>query len=128
MSEFRFPRRRDLPMRPAGTFGPVSRGPADKIGGAGMVRQPADVDPWMELQRRAGGPATFPPSFKKGGKVKRTGLAKLHKGERVVKASTAKKLSGPKIAAAARQRPASRQAAAPNRVAKPIARKPAPRR
>jgi hypothetical protein len=126
MSEFRFPRRRDLPMRPAGTFGPVSRGPADKIGGAGMVRQPADVDPWMELQRRAGGPATFPPSFKKGGKVKRTGLAKLHKGEKVV---------------AARKRPAARRhsaredigkkatkskVAAPKRVA--IARKPAPRR
>jgi len=31
-------------------------------------------------------------SFKKGGKVKKTGLYKLHKGERVVKSKTAKKL------------------------------------
>jgi SLT domain-containing protein len=30
-------------------------------------------------------------SYKKGGKVKRTGLARLHKGEQVLKRSTAKK-------------------------------------
>jgi exonuclease VII small subunit len=30
-------------------------------------------------------------SYKKGGKVKRTGVAKLHKGEQVLKKSTAKK-------------------------------------
>jgi hypothetical protein len=30
-------------------------------------------------------------SYKKGGKVKRTGLARLHKGEQVLKKSTAKK-------------------------------------
>lgn len=31
------------------------------------------------------------PGFKKGGKVKKTGLAKVHKGERVLKVSDAKK-------------------------------------
>jgi hypothetical protein len=30
-------------------------------------------------------------SYKKGGKVRKTGLAKLHKGEQVLKHSTAKK-------------------------------------
>jgi hypothetical protein len=35
-------------------------------------------------------PAASPPSFAKGGKVKKTGLAKVHKGEKVF---TAKQLS-----------------------------------
>lgn len=36
--------------------------------------------------------------FKKGGKVNKTGPAKLHKGERVLTASQAKKLSPAKLA------------------------------
>jgi hypothetical protein len=139
MSEFRFPRRRSLPMRPAGTFGPVGRpGPADKIGDIGMLRgSPAAPDrmEYRQVPPTSGVPVPdrmLPGSYKRGGKVKRTGLAKLHKGEQVVKASTPKKLSGPKIAAAARKRPASRTtprpAAAPQRAAKPIARKPSTRR
>jgi hypothetical protein len=128
MSGIRVPPKLNIGKRP-GQYGPsvTARDP--------IAKQPADVDPWMELQRRAGGPATFPPSFKKGGKVKRTGLAKLHKGEKVVAAA--------KQATAARQRPASRRhsalenigkkttprkAVTPKRVAKPIVRKPAPRR
>jgi hypothetical protein len=129
------PRRRNLPMRPPGTFGPVSRpGPADKIGDVGMVRRPPSgaapgeiPEPWwLGAQPGVAGAVG---SFKRGGKVKRTGLAKLHKGERVVKASTAKKLSGPKIAAAARKRPASRRHSAledsAKKATKPLARKPA---
>jgi hypothetical protein len=34
-----------------------------------------------------------PPSFKKGGKVKRTGMAKVHQGEVVLTKSQAKKYS-----------------------------------
>lgn len=36
---------------------------------------------------------TVPASFKKGGKVKKTGLIKAHKGERVLTVRQAKKMS-----------------------------------
>jgi hypothetical protein len=112
-------------------------------GDFGIVRQPPAVADRIGAPERRRDPDQVMGSFKRGGKAKRTGVYRLHKGERIVKASTAKKLSGPKIAAAARQRPASRrqsapgnigkkttprQAATPKRVAKPIVRKPAPRR
>jgi hypothetical protein len=42
--------------------------------------------------RAAGAVAASPPSFAKGGKVKRTGLAKVHKGEVVLTAKAAKTL------------------------------------
>ena len=55
-----------------------------------MVRTPA--------RRKAGSPsrsfsaiAAGPKSFKKGGKVKKTGIYKLHKGEKVVTAKQAKR-------------------------------------
>jgi len=37
-----------------------------------------------------------PKSFKKGGKVKKTGIARVHKGEVVLTAAEAKKCSGKK--------------------------------
>jgi len=37
-------------------------------------------------------PAASPASFAKGGKVKRTGMAKVHRGELVIPAKTAKAL------------------------------------
>jgi hypothetical protein len=42
--------------------------------------------------RATGAVAANPPSFAKGGKVKRTGLAKVHKGEVVLTAKAAKTL------------------------------------
>jgi hypothetical protein len=42
--------------------------------------------------RAAGAVAASPPSFAKGGKVKRTGVAKVHKGEVVLTAAKAKAL------------------------------------
>ena len=42
--------------------------------------------------RAASAVEASPPSFAKGGKVKRTGMAKVHKGEVVLTAKTAKAL------------------------------------
>ena len=42
--------------------------------------------------RAAGAVEASPPSFARGGKVKRTGMAKVHKGEVVLTAKTAKAL------------------------------------
>ena len=44
------------------------------------------------VSARATGAVASPPSFAKGGKVKRTGLAKVHKGEVVLTAKAAKTL------------------------------------
>ncbi len=45
----------------------------------------------MKLAREKG---ASPPSFAKGGKVKKTGLAKVHKGERVLTKAQAKGMKG----------------------------------
>lgn len=45
---------------------------------------------------RKGRTSFGPPSFKKGGKVKKTGVYKLHKGERVLTVRATKKLAGKK--------------------------------
>jgi hypothetical protein len=42
--------------------------------------------------RAAGAVEASPPSFARGGKVKKTGMAKVHKGEVVLTAKTAKAL------------------------------------
>jgi hypothetical protein len=47
--------------------------------------------------------------FKKGGKVKRTGVYKLHKGEKVQTAAAAKKAAAKKPAARRRVTPAKRK-------------------
>lgn len=53
---------------------------------------PSDKD-WPYPYDRNRNTALRPPqSFKKGGKVKKTGVYKLHKGERVVPAKTVKKV------------------------------------
>jgi hypothetical protein len=44
------------------------------------------------VSSRATSAVASPPSFAKGGKVKRTGLAKVHKGEVVLTAKAAKTL------------------------------------
>jgi hypothetical protein len=83
--------------------------PSVTLGGEGRMDEAIRNRKW--LKRPSGDPANVNiggRSFKRGGKVKKTGLAKLHKGERVIKASTAKKLTSRKIAAAARKKPAPR--------------------
>jgi hypothetical protein len=54
--------------------------------GAKKIQPNKDAD--AAEQSHDSGPVA---SMKKGGKVKRTGLTKLHKGEQVLKASTARK-------------------------------------
>lgn len=68
-----------------------------------------------ESERTRGMPQPMPyssigsglPAYKKGGKVKKTGPAKLHKGERVLTAKQAKKATPAKLRAATRK-PAAR--------------------
>jgi hypothetical protein len=62
-----------------GTMPPASTGPTMGRGLGGLAGG---------LGQAAGGGAL--PSYKKGGKVKKTGVAKLHKGERVLTAKQAK--------------------------------------
>jgi hypothetical protein len=121
MAELRIPRGRV--KLPGGGFGPSSAA----IGDFGIVRQPPAVADRIEAPERRRDTAQVMGSFKRGGKAKCTGVYRLHKGEKVVTAA--------KQATAARKRlenigkkTTPRQAATPQRMAKPIARKPAPRR
>ena len=69
-----------IPIRPGGGFGGQPVGP--------VMRGQFGVGPMAGAQR--GGPRMQKPigSMKKGGKVKKTGLYKLHKGETVKKAKS----------------------------------------
>ena len=75
-------------LRPAGggSMGGGPRpNPSGGFGGGGFRPEPV---------RGFGGasPATAIPAFKKGGTVKKTGLAKVHKGEKIIPASKVKKV------------------------------------
>ncbi len=92
-----------VPMRPGGM---------SRIGEGVMRRQieaqtKADRDQWTSRQ------IGKPPSYKRGGRVKKTGLAKVHKGEVVIPAKKAKaavkKMAGPAARKAAPRRPAARR-------------------
>jgi len=55
-------------------------------------RQLLGKDLSRAVSARATGSMASPPSYAKGGKVKRTGMAKVHKGEVVLTAAKAKAL------------------------------------
>jgi Family of unknown function (DUF6496) len=70
--------------------------------GSGMTQRPAPMGGGGMKPIAVGGPArspfapSFPRSFKKGGKVLKSGVGKLHKGERVISAHTKAVLGGKK--------------------------------
>jgi len=84
----------------AGALSNYGKSPSDKSSSSGKEPQHRDYQPVLKSKPSgktgpyaAEAPGTSQPgdSFKKGGKVKRTGMAKVHRGERILTKAQAKK-------------------------------------
>lgn len=87
------------------TMDAIARNSRDKVAAwkkAGNTSKPSlkmakpnliDNDNWGNPQANALGGGAIQGSFKKGGKVKKTGIYKLHKGERVLNVKQVKTMS-----------------------------------
>lgn len=73
-----------MPVNPMPPLGGIMPGPMPRWGG-NPISRPMQQGPGMRGPMQ-GDPRRALASFKKGGKVKKTGIYKLHKGERVLRA------------------------------------------